>query len=1022
VQHTKRVFSHHLNTRHRLISLAVASACAGLVAPAHAQDTGAANGIAAPTDQTGSTPAQGVATNTVVVTGIRASMQSTLNLKKNSDGIVDGIVAEDIGKFPDTNLAESLQRITGVSIDRQNGEGQKITVRGMGPDFNLVLLNGRQMPTADLNDANGRSFSFDNLASDAISQLQVYKTSRAQDPSGGIGATVNIMTARPFDQKGTVASVGVKGVVDQSSQNLPDLLKGKRVTPEVSGIFSTVSKDGMWGFGGNASYSKRDSGLNRAQIANGWIGPYKGSDVIDGSTLPQPGAPVGSVTNRPGPNDLYERPQNFGYQVNGLERERVNGQAVLQFRPVKELTATLDYTFAQNKLHTRRAEMSVWFAQTPTSTSTWPGGSNQAPLSYSEVYNSPQDISVISADFATKNTLNSVGFNTVWKPQSGLRFTLDAHSSSAESKADSPWGSSNQLSNASFSRGRTSIDFTHELPILGIDGANVAAEPIQATGSQFTNTYVKSTVKQLQLSGEWRVADASNLNFGVGYTDVKNRSTSSLVQNNGWSGLTSKNDYPASLFQKSDTASYFDQFGGAGAAGMFRDFYTADFGALRAATAAAATKPGYVSNDGLKTQASFLPNFATTDSDQRLEEKTTTAYVALSQDWDLAIPVHTSVGLHFEKTKVTSVAQVLPATGVTWISQNELPLTFAGTAYSTTHGSYSNVLPNVNADFDVTSNFKVRAGAGVTISRARYNELQGGLNIGTGSDYYLGGTAATGNPSLKPVKSKNLDLSFEWYFTQHSVASLGLFNKKLTDYTAQSQVLENQYGIHTPIGGAYYNAALNTGHCTVADTNCIRNYILNNYNGQPGVTKTGVNSVGNATGVITGIPSDPLMQFRTSSYVNSQPASLHGAELAVQHMFGETGFGVQANYTYVTSPLKYKNDQTTDQFAILGLSNSANLVGIYENFGWTIRLAYNWRDSFLASKTDGGGHLDPVYTKAYGQTDLSVGYAVTKNLNVLFEGINLTNSTQRQYGRTQAHFLNATQTGPRYMVGARYTF
>jgi TonB-dependent receptor len=139
-------------------------------------------------------------------------------------------------------------------------------------------------------------------------------------------------------------------------------------------------------------------------------------------------------------------------------------------------------------------------------------------------------------------------------------------------------------------------------------------------------------------------------------------------------------------------------------------------------------------------------------------------------------------------------------------------------------------------------------------------------------------------------------------------------------------------------------------------------------------------------------------------------------------MFGETGFGVQANYTYVTSPLKYKNDQTTDQFAILGLSNSANLVGIYENYGWTVRLAYNWRDAFLASKLDGGGHLDPVYTAAYGQTDLSVGYAVTKNLNVLFEGINLTNSTQRQYGRTKAHFLNATQTGPRYMVGARYTF
>ncbi len=114
-------------------------------------------------------------------------MQSTLNLKRNADGIVDGIVASDIGKFPDTNLAESLQRISGVSIDRSNGEGQKVTVRGLGPDFNLVLLNGRQMPTTDLSDLSGRSFDFSNLASEAISQLQVYKTGRADSPTGGIG-------------------------------------------------------------------------------------------------------------------------------------------------------------------------------------------------------------------------------------------------------------------------------------------------------------------------------------------------------------------------------------------------------------------------------------------------------------------------------------------------------------------------------------------------------------------------------------------------------------------------------------------------------------------------------------------------------------------------------------------------------------------------------------------------------------------------------------------------------------------
>lgn len=106
----------------------------------------------------------------IVVTGIRASLSKALDIKRTAQGVVDAISAEDIGKFPDTNLAESLQRITGVSIDRSNGEGSTVTVRGFGPEFNLVLLNGRQMPTSSLGDGasapSSRSFDFANLASD----------------------------------------------------------------------------------------------------------------------------------------------------------------------------------------------------------------------------------------------------------------------------------------------------------------------------------------------------------------------------------------------------------------------------------------------------------------------------------------------------------------------------------------------------------------------------------------------------------------------------------------------------------------------------------------------------------------------------------------------------------------------------------------------------------------------------------------------------------------------------------------
>src|SRR3546814_2853661 len=164
-----------------------------------------------------------------------------MNLKRDSQGIVDGIVAEDIGKFPDTNLAESLQRISGVSIDRSMGEGSKVTVRGVGPDFNLVLLNGRQMPAASIeatNASNARACGSGNLASESIPEVEVYKTSRAATPTGGIGATINIKTARPLDNPGFLANVGVKGVHDTTASDLPDSMQGEDLTGEISGIFS----------------------------------------------------------------------------------------------------------------------------------------------------------------------------------------------------------------------------------------------------------------------------------------------------------------------------------------------------------------------------------------------------------------------------------------------------------------------------------------------------------------------------------------------------------------------------------------------------------------------------------------------------------------------------------------------------------------------------------------------------------------------------------------------------------------
>ena len=150
----------------------------------------------------------------IVVTGTRASLNRSLDLKKQTIGIVDSISAEDIGKFPDQNVAESLQHIPGVSIDRSGGEGHTITVRGFGPQFNTVLLNGRLLATEN----PGREFSFDILPSELISAAEVYKSSTADQQDGGIGSTVILRTARPLDHPGFHASVSGAAKFDSTTQ------------------------------------------------------------------------------------------------------------------------------------------------------------------------------------------------------------------------------------------------------------------------------------------------------------------------------------------------------------------------------------------------------------------------------------------------------------------------------------------------------------------------------------------------------------------------------------------------------------------------------------------------------------------------------------------------------------------------------------------------------------------------------------------------------------------------------------
>jgi TonB-dependent receptor len=960
----------------------------------------------------------------IVVTGIRASLESSMNLKRDAQGVVDGIVAEDIGKFPDTNLAESLQRISGVSIDRTaSGEGSKVTVRGIGPDHNLVLLNGRQMPGALLNGfsvSNSRAFDFANLASEAVSGVEVYKTGLASNPTGGIGATINIKTARPLDI-GNVANVGLKSVYDTSNGNLPASLQGDDFTGELSGIYSQTFGDGRFGIALNGSYQDRDSGFSQVGVTSGWRTLFGGEG---GWGAIAPGTPGND--NLPGPTDLYSVPQNLNYSVNGIQRQRTNGQVTLQWAPSDRVTATLDYTYSENKIQQQRNEMSVWFNFVGVE-SAWTDGPAAGPIFYRELipctgtqnpdgtYAGCSDLAMAGGKSATRAVNESTGFNVEWEVNDSLDLEFDYHHSTAELSPDSEWGSQAAIGTAAWIRGDTTVHFDGELPILqfalapGVTGV----DPSQArvTGRQFVNGYSHGEVDQGQLSGNFRFGNYSNLRFGAAATEVKNRTAWGINEAPDWGGIGLTSDWDDSIWQIDDMSRYFDAFSRHDDPRFSSQFLTFDYERLRQAVGEFTGRPDLARRPDNFDRADLLST-----------EKTRSAYLQYSTSFQTRIPVNVALGVRYEKTEVTSTAQVDTPVLVRWVADNEFFTDMGEKSYTTMTGEYDYWLPNLDTSFELTPDMVLRASYGHSIGRPGWQDIQGGQTVSP-LLRVNGGSGSAGNPNLKPLLSKNIDLSYEWYYDEASYFSIGYYRKDISNYidSGAGSFEDTLFSLPTPVGGEYWNAAI-AGGCGEADVGCIRQFIFDNFDGQPGVDSTA-----GSNGVITGRPGDPLTVYSVTIPGNAGSHSLNGYELNVQHMFGDSGFGVAANYTIVDSDsLSYNNAAKGPQQVLIGLSDSANLVGFYDKGPWQVRLAYNWRDQFLSGQYDGdaadNAKNNPVYVEEYGQWDLSVGYQVTDRLTLQLEGINLTDETARLSERHKNILFYGTQTGPRYMVGFRYNF
>lgn len=640
------------------------------------------------------------------------------------------------------------------------------------------------------------------------------------------------------------------------------------------------------------------------------------------------------------------------------------------------------------------------------------------------------------AEFATKNVNRSAGFNLAWDVTENFGLELDYHDSTGTSGQDSPFGSNAVLGVASFNRGTTTADFSQDFPVISVVvPGGVQASMMQVTGSAFRNSYTKAEVEQAQLKGKFKFTEESRLDFGVAMTEVNNRSAFANVQSdNTWGGIPGITPelYPDDVWEANTVSHFFDQLSGHNNPNLLNQFFSFNFrevvGLVQAARAGLpAANAGCPLNGNNAVQVDCYTASNVWGTDRRTKEESQSAYVQYSHDWDLAVPIHMALGVRYEQTDVTSSALVPIATGINWTGNNEFPVQFAAPDFTTLEGDYDYVLPSVDFAFDLRDNLKLRTSVGKSIGRPGWGDIQGGQVLG-GLARIDGGGGSRGDPSLLPLESLNYDLSIEWYYSEGSYASVGYFRKDIDNYIGVSQVEEQPFNLpHPGIGAGYYEEA--AGVCATQgqanNLTCIRNFIFNNHDGDPGVVAAplppGSPPGTNRTGVISGIAGDPIATFDITVPANQRSARVDGFEIAVQHMFGESGFGIAANATLVDSNLAYDNHDTDTQFAIEGLSDSANFIAFFEKAGWSVRAAYNWRDEFLSARFDGAGP-SPQYVEPYGQIDANASYDITDNLTISAEVINLTNETIRVHGRNDAQALFVSQTGPRYMIGARYKF
>lgn len=778
----------------------------------------------------------------IVVEGYRSSLRQSLAVKRSEAGVVDAIAAEDIADFPDLNLAESIQRIPGVSIDRVNGEGRRITIRGLPADFNRIRINGMEaMNTTGSADSSGgsnrsRGFDFNTFASDLFSGITVRKSASAEVEEGSLGATVDLRTAKPFDYGEGLKMAGtVQGGWNDLSEEF---------NPRFAALVSATNAEGTVGGLLSVAYSDRSILEEGFSTVRWQDGTFQSVGGVNCAANPADAGCVATDTN-----SLTYHPRIPRYGRLTHEQERLGLTGSLVFRPTDRTEISFDGMYSKFEAERDEEYLEVFF---------------RSQENVIDIVDFTTDASTNSIDSGTF-TINPVGngthpirsehrFDELNTDFTQLTVSID-HAFTDQLSANAFVGTSDSKHDVPI---QTTILFDAVPVVTGYQydfrenfnapfvsyGSLDVTDPTQFAFTEFRDRpqSVDNTFNTFQGGLTFEMNENYTVKGGVSWKEFTFDTTEFRRENTLGSGVCASGQFDCDLDDDG-----IDDIPGAP---VTSDILSTLTGFGSGLGAPAGIDSSWVSPNVFAAAALVdlynIPGGPQAGNIRNVEEEDIGVWAQL--DFELSMgdmPVRGNVGARYVETTTTATGQV------------------SGTDV-TVDRTYDDFLPSLNLVFEATDDFLIRFAAARVMTRPSLGNLTpgGALDSFNGPPFRYN----AGNPGLDPFRANSFDVALEWYFSDESLVSVGAFYKDVESF-------------------------FTTGGLTIVPYS------------QSGLPNT-LAPASSPLRVALDAGQDPDIEI--SQVQNGGDASLNGFELIYQQPFSFLpgfwqNFGFVGNYTYVDS-------------------------------------------------------------------------------------------------------------------------